>query len=710
MKLLNRISLTTVKMVMACCVFLVCGHSIAQEVIGAHEIRWLRVGDLHTWYSNSGAEVEYGRRGRACCEATDQADNMYWEAMFQNTDRNAAKGTWLATTDFQDPVSGEFYAYKVVQTGPRYANNLTNFMPAEFKMVGRFKAPIVVVDGDVATDNFLNDQVDEEDPELLADRMIVGVLHTNVGATVTRRIMAFSQQYHNNYHIYEYTIKNTGIYDPDEDPIERTLTGVYLQFLYRHTPGWEATRFTGWGASGNVGWGRNTVSDVFGEDPNAPGFDLRGFYSYYGPHSGSIGYEEDWGAPRPDRPSVLGAPAFVGIATMHADRGPNDPSDDPAQPRSTPFMGSDAAITSSIDSYNAERMAAQYEIILIGHPADGDQAEQMGDSFADQFGTDAGGYIQSVGYGPYTLGPGDSVRIVIAEAVAGLCRKKSQEVGTNWYMDAKPFDMPDGTTTNDRNAYKKAWVFTARDSIMQTYHRALDNFNSGYQIPQPPPPPATFEVRSGGDRILLSWADNATAWPVFDGYRIFRAVGKPDTFYTEIFSCDRGDAVHEFEDMTALRSVDYYYYIQSKDDGSANIEEPGVPLCSSKYYTMTNAPAYLRRQARMDLNAIRIVPNPFHIRARVLQFPNADDRIAFFNLPPKCTIRIYTERGDLIKTLNHVDGSGDEKWDCTTDSNQILVSGLYIAYVEATESAIDEASGKSVQKGDSITKKFIVIR
>ncbi|HDR68177.1 MAG TPA: hypothetical protein ENN61_03920 [Bacteroidaceae bacterium] len=101
-----------------------------------------------------------------------------------------------------------------------------------------------------------------------------------------------------------------------------------------------------------------------------------------------------------------------------------------------------------------------------------------------------------------------------------------------------------------------------------------------------------------------------------------------------------------------------------------------------------------------DLDQIRIVPNPYHIRAQDLQYGRdaaSANRITFFNLPPKCTIKIFTERGDLVKTIEHTDNSGDESWNSLTDARQTIVSGLYIAYFETPE-------------GESVYKKFIVIR
>jgi hypothetical protein len=151
------------------------------------------------------------------------------------------------------------------------------------------------------------------------------------------------------------------------------------------------------------------------------------------------------------------------------------------------------------------------------------------------------------------------------------------------------------------------------------------------------------------------------------------------------------------DDTTAKRGFNYYYYIQSKDDGSTSA---GAVLYSGKFWTLTSAPAYLRRPAVEDsLKAIRIVPNPYDIRSRVLQYgvDASFDRIAFLNLPPLCTIRIFTERGDLIWTKEHTNFSGDELWDSKTSSGQIVVSGLYLVHFKTPE-------------GKSIIKKMIIIR
>ncbi|HDQ45173.1 MAG TPA: hypothetical protein ENN17_06730 [bacterium] len=700
---------------------------MAQDRIISRGVKWLRVGNLHSTFAIEGAEFEMHRTGNL----PEQSDGMRWPAQFRWQDCTAAKSMWVGVTDWEDPVSDRTYKHKVVCVGPRQVFPDTEIMPYFFEMYGRFPAPLVTVDGLTATANRLNDILEDIRPELKADRMIVNKMRTAIGLDVTRRLMAFSQQNHDNYFIYEYVLTNTGIIDLEGTTINRTLKDLVFHLQFRYAPANESFK-RGWGLSG-VSWGRNTVNHVIGTDPAAPDFEMRAFYSWYGPFSSAP--TDDWGSPDPARTGVLGAAQYPGVVTLHADRSVTDFSDDPYQPRCTWYVGSDQG-PQAINQYDPQLMTRKYTTAMAvydpdkgqgpmddGHPAK-THAEEVGDGYANLWTTDAGGISQGVGYGPYTLAPGDSIRIVVAEGVGGIGRARNLEVGRNWInvavlnqAPATPMIMPDGTVLSNpsvaqANDYKKAWVKTGADSIRKAFRHAIRNFESGYDIPQPPPPPSEFTVRSGGDRIILSWADNAVSWNKFDGYEVYRAIDKPDTFYTKIFSCNRGNAVHTYEDTTARRGFNYFYYVVSKDDGSANDIRPGVPLVSSRFYTMTNQPAFLRRPAEDRLEEIRVVPNPFHIRAQELQFGvETPDRIAFFGLPPKCTIRIYTERGDLIKTIHHTDQTGDELWDCTTESKQIIVSGLYIAHFEITEDTYDSETGAMLfRKGQQTFRKFIVIR
>jgi hypothetical protein len=84
-----------------------------------------------------------------------------------------------------------------------------------------------------------------------------------------------------------------------------------------------------------------------------------------------------------------------------------------------------------------------------------------------------------------------------------------------------------------------------------------------------------------------------------------------------------------------------------------------------------------------------VVPNPYigsasFEPARFAVSGRGERRVEFRNLPQGCTIRIYTVRGDLVRTLRQ-DGSldGYVAWDLRTKDNLDVAPGLYIYHVEA---------------------------
>ena len=704
-------------------------HLLAQN---GGELKWLTVGELHNFFSEQGSEVENPRR-------TDGGvnDGLFWPAEYgYDQISTAARAMWIGCEDYYEPALETTFKYKAVGIGPRVDVDRPNqVIEAEFKLIGKFDHPLVLVDNSLATENTYRDVLDEINETLPCDRMLIIQNHTAIGVTITRKAMAFSQQNHDDYFIYEYTLKNTGIVDAQRTVRETSLKNVmfYLNFRYsfagESVPGYDL----GWGTWEST-WGRNTINHVVGTDPTAPGFQYRAAYAWYGPHSESP--VDDWGCPNHQaeelEDAIMAAVRFGGVVTLHADKSVDDRSDDPNQPITTTYMGSDDETTQRYSQYDADLMTMKYEIMASGHNqlthaqelGYVNSAADIGATFANEWGDDAGGYCQGQGFGPYDLEPGDSVTIIIAEGVNGISRQKNREVSRNWYqwenaLATPTLELPNGSTTTDHNAYKKAWVVTGEDSIKKVFEHALACYASGYDIPQPPPPPTRFEVKSGGDRIRLEWDNNAASHPNFDGYVIYRAEGSvmvAGSVYNKIWECNAANTVTVFDDTTARRGFDYYYYIQSKDDGSTNDLEPGKPMYSSKFYTLTNKPANLQRMPALAIEDIRVVPNPYDLRSYKFQFYDRgigtdSDRLAFFELPPFCKIRIYTERGDLIWEKEHNNGSGDEYWNLQTTYGQIVVSGIYIAHFEVTEDYVDSRTGEQTYtKGESTYRKFMVFR
>jgi hypothetical protein len=713
----------------------------------------IRVGEAQCYFLDYGSEPQ----------TQSGVNYLVWPAQYgDNQHTTRMKGLWLGCTNFNDPVEGVIKSVKVIGAGPRLAaNQFTMTFPQSIEMIGRYYHPQVIVDGNTGTSNILYDELDGVDENLPCDRMIIIKFNTSMGVSVKRTIMAFTQQNHDNYFIQEYIFTNTGKYNADGDIMEQvqTLQNFWVYFTYRY--GFAGVTSSGFGSTwGSFAsqWGTSNITYNFGPGtsnvhPDYP--EMRGFYAWYGPtssYSHPLTPEEDWGCPDHQATGVLGSAKYAGGVTLFASQGPGGlfGTDDPSQPATTAYTGSDGEpLLEAVSQYNINFMQQRYDIMREGHLNHtqrdlvepivnaGGYVENWTDTNPYRSTFTGGSTAQGQGFGPYTLAPGDSIRIVYAEGVSGISWEKCREVGANWYdyytgTGSPEIIMPDGSSATDQNeygytaynAYKRAWCETGEDSINQTLKNALAMYNYLYQggeeIPLAPPAPDWFTVTSGGDRIRLSWADNAITFNGFDGYVIYRARGGVkdyQTVYEKIFECNAANVVHQFDDETATRGFDYFYYIQSKDDGSRNELEPGKPLYSSLFLTMTTEAARLLRPAGTNLTQVRVVPNPYDIRARMWQFGERRggvdpvDRLAFYGIPGICKLKIFTERGDLIWEKYHDNGSGDELWDSKTSSGQIVVSGIYILLVEVMQNISNEESGElEFRKGETIYRKFVIIR
>ncbi len=100
--------------------------------------------------------------------------------------------------------------------------------------------------------------------------------------------------------------------------------------------------------------------------------------------------------------------------------------------------------------------------------------------------------------------------------------------------------------------------------------------------------------------------------------------------------------------------------------------------------------SFSEQDALNDLDNIYVVPNPY-VATSAFEPPNTfragrgERRIYFMNLPPECTIRIYTITGQLVQTLQHnstID-DGQLAWDLVTRDGMNIAFGVYIFHVDA---------------------------
>lgn len=122
-------------------------------------------------------------------------------------------------------------------------------------------------------------------------------------------------------------------------------------------------------------------------------------------------------------------------------------------------------------------------------------------------------------------------------------------------------------------------------------------------------------------------------------------------------------------------------------------------LASDVFEFVAKGPGIDNELAKSELDAIQVVPNPYVVTNRFEGLnPFTSGRgprtLQFINLPPQCTIRIFTVGGRLVRTIEHNTGSNDSigpadlmngivEWDLESEDNLSVAYGMYLYHVEA---------------------------
>ncbi|MCL5027756.1 MAG: hypothetical protein M1480_01915 [Bacteroidetes bacterium] len=112
---------------------------------------------------------------------------------------------------------------------------------------------------------------------------------------------------------------------------------------------------------------------------------------------------------------------------------------------------------------------------------------------------------------------------------------------------------------------------------------------------------------------------------------------------------------------------------------------------SDEFSFKTAAAKYNQQTAVSGLDKVYVVPNPYvglsdiEPTTKLPGQTRGERRIYFENLPPKCTIRIFTLSGDYVKTIEH-DGTianGREFWNLLNTDGFSVAYGIYFAHIDA---------------------------
>lgn len=344
-------------------------------------------------------------------------------------------------------------------------------------------------------------------------------------------------------------------------------------------------------------------------------------------------------------------------------------------------------------------------------------------------------WIMLLSAGPFTtIQPGETVSAVFAI------------VGAQWAT-------PETEDTEDRRenlVINSNWakkVYNGEDTngngvLDEGEDLDLDGQIDRFFGPEPPPSP-TLTAIPGDGQVTLYWdrapeeaIDRISREKDFEGYRIYRVqdpqglIGRANDVtgavegYTLVAQFDlvnnfgydtgfdlirepgivEGDSVHyKFVDNGVLSGWPYYYAVTTFDRGDP--ETNLQPLASSVNLNKTLVyPGKTGHEIEDDsIDEVGVYPNPYRVNAEWDGGKERERLLWFTNLPPKCTIRVYTLAGDLVDTIHHdamtYTGSdiqllddvsngqgrfagGQHGWDVISSEDQAIATGMYLYVVE----------------------------
>lgn len=575
------------------------------------------------------------------------------------------------------------------------------------------------------------------------DQIIESTYKNVLGVEVKRKILGWSQNFNDNYVIIDVELTNVGVTHTSVTGADSIVQDTLRNFYFMMNQGMANNYFSNGTNPAPPSSERPKYSYVWQHYYGArPGDSLRVFYFYSADDPQTPG--DDMGSPVSSQNGRLLNTNFTFYTILHASAQPytnplND-VDDFLQPKVT-YIGTETKIPNpgtGEDPYGSKN----YWAISGGFSKKNLMPNSFPNTFhminndelgVANFSSFPGGTISGINsknfssFGPYNFPPNHKLRIVYAVGLAGIGFEKSQEIGKKWLEATltnpptnpnqsnwglpENFVFPSGATEIDKA--KDRWISLGKDSVMLAAYRAKWNYDRNYQIPQAPPPVQSFYVNGSGalDGVVVNWKNpEAEAKPNFAGYSIKRKLTNQDTvYYSEIYSSGPNDKAseHTFIDTGVVSGVPYYYFIQTKakideNDLSADPTTRGKILYSSRVWIPNISSINPPKFSTEDMSKIRIVPNPYNINDPLvkLYYSDKDGRqINFYNLPGRVDIRIFTENGDLIKTIEHDSPQSDgyEKWDMITDAQQVISSGVYVAVFQKPS-------------GEVSYQKFIVVR
>jgi hypothetical protein len=355
-------------------------------------------------------------------------------------------------------------------------------------------------------------------------------------------------------------------------------------------------------------------------------------------------------------------------------------------------------------------------------------------------------------FGPNDLPAGDTL-VMILGYVGGehfhdnnpWCEWSFEDLAINASWAYRVYDNP-GTDT-DGDGYAGDFIIVGAETLY-----ICGDGEPDFEGPPPPPTPI-LTVETSDRHVTLKWGQDSEVYEnkfipapydtdYFEGYRVYRSETGRLGEFTLLGEFDRidfdtsgvvplfwnrgmpdssevsgGETTYVYVDGPMLNYYPRYYAVTAFDKGYP----PGygdvlASLETSPLSNVTKVVPSPEPRSLSEDRKVEVVPNPYKISEDYAQMRWEDwegagwsehtRRLDFINLPSKCTIRIYSLNGDLVRVLEH-DASvnmasgmaaSSESWNLISKDVEAVVSGLYLFSVE------DEESG-ATQVG-----KFLIVK
>ncbi|NUQ80412.1 MAG: hypothetical protein HUU10_02280 [Bacteroidetes bacterium] len=293
------------------------------------------------------------------------------------------------------------------------------------------------------------------------------------------------------------------------------------------------------------------------------------------------------------------------------------------------------------------------------------------------------------------------LEVVVRNPMPGVYNNPDEGIfkGVKWGNNVNPADSAYilRFTQYDQGGFKKGTPYPRQYEI-RFYNQLVDT-SSAIRVPLAtgtgsiplPGRPVNFKVydKQTGEELKFAFTENANVQPKIAPAGFFSA--KDRIIFFEELSDGRTVITNQLLNVSnndTLFNKIYGRILGEGDNISLYPDNPFYKL--SRYEFTVRAESVNNKAAKAAMKNIRVVPNPYVVTA-IWEHPSAtgtgrgERKVEFTNLPKKCTIRIFTVDGNLVRVLEHdaPASDGSEPWDLRSKDNMEVAYGVYIYHVEA---------------------------